>query len=87
VGFGAPGLNSRAIMLVPIGGLNAGISRCTPKASFIDPDNSLNFCLSISENENSSTKKASSNDIKSAKVSTQAGAPADTFFGASSKFT
>ena len=40
--------------------------------------------LHIAENENSRTKNASSSDIRSAKVSTQAGAPAPHFFAGGS---
>ena len=75
VGIGRPGLNSWAMILMPLGGSRTLTSRCTPKASFIEPAISLYLFLSISEKENSSTKKASNSDIRSAKVITHAGMP------------
>ena len=86
VGSGRPALNSWAMMLMPLGGSLTLCLRCTPKASRMDPAICLYLATSISEKESSSTKKHISSDIRSAKVMTQAGAPASCFFsgGASS---
>ena len=53
----------------------------------IDPAKRLNFIASISEKDNSSTKKHINNDIKSAKVASQAGKPAGQSHLSSSSFT
>ncbi len=53
-----------------------GISRCTPKASFIDSAIFLKRMASTSAKESSSTKKHINNDMRSAKVASQGGRPA-----------
>ena len=75
VGSGLPGLNSWAIIEVPLGTSSTFIRFCTPKASRIDPANCLNLSTSISEKDSSSTKKHINSAIKSPKVASQAGRP------------
>ena len=84
VGCGLPGLNSRAITLVPFGIVRASISACTPNAFFMEPDSCLNFAASISENASNRTKKHMSSVIRSANVMTQAGTPPDSSSAGSS---
>src|SRR5690606_15284482 len=73
VGSGTPGLNSRAIRLVPFGGSFVLICICTPRASCMDPASSLNFATSISENDSISTKKHRSSTDRSANVTIHGG--------------
>ena len=73
VGSGLPGEKSLNTALVPMGTSSAGTSRCTPKATASSPAICLKRRASISENDNSRTKKHIRSDIRSAKVMTQAG--------------
>jgi hypothetical protein len=73
--LGYSGAEIAASRLVPLGGSLAVTSVCTPKVSFSDPDISLNFSASISENDSINTKKHIKSTIKSANVISHGGDP------------